>query len=654
MYIKFFRIQNFKSFEDVKVNFNEKINVFTGVNNAGKSTMLEAISLWQECYKKLIQRTNKANKALYIQEGDFMFDVQAGKNIAYTDIISVRSPRYEDIFYNLDRKKTIFLYAELIGDHGLQLEIGFWISSVERADYYKISLYNYAKFNYKLLNNRQFFKDPATAIHVLYAAPLANIAPQEERQHVYKIDYLKQSHTAYLAFRNRMEALFYRKGESGNPYDKFCNQLSTILLDNTGQIQFEFPNANSLDLHLKIKIGAEIPKDISLVGSGTLHIMEILLNIHEQKREFNIILLDEPDSYIHRQLQARLLSILNASEQTQIFITTHNETLIRDTPTNWIFHLEKQPIKEYYPIQRLPNKSPKGLLSSAKATVIQTLAGNGNGLDFITALESDVLFMVEGVNDALRIQKVLSMKNNDMRKFAYWVMGNVDTIFDQLEHYKNVFSEIKNDKTLWEKVVLVFDKDFLTDAQRERLIQNIKSKLKLKQIYIWQSYCFDSVLFSDMRHLTTLLQRYLSSVSATTDTSEVPKLLNDAMAELVTQKIEALKSEKLAAQIEGKIRGELNKRKAKFEKLGFQNVIESDYYLQKAIYGALNAAYNVHDLHKIMEKDDCEWVLKQVFNSYKVSFEMEGDRNKVTNFNDLLEMVNQSTIYSDWEFILKV
>jgi hypothetical protein len=167
-----------------------------------------------------------------------------------------------------------------------------------------------------------------------------------------------------------MEALYYRKGDIGNPYDTFCNQLSVILLDNTGQIQFEFPNPNSLDLHLKIQIGAEIPKDISLVGSGTLQIMEILLNVHEQKREFNIILLE--------------------------------------------------------------------------------------------------------------------------------------------------------------------------------------------------------------------------------------------------------------------------------------------YHLQKTIHDALYAACNIHDLHKIMEKEDCGFVLKAVFNAFEIPFEMEGDRNQVTNFNDLLEIISLSTIYNDWEFILKI
>ena len=55
-----------------------------------------------------------------------------------------------------------------------------------------------------------------------------------------------------------------------------------------------------------------------------------------------------------------------------------------------------------------------------------------------------------------------------------------------------------------------------------------------------------------------------------------------------------------------------------------------------------------------MDKEDCEIVLKQVFNLYGIPFEMEGDRNKGTNFNDLLEFVNLSTLYNDWDFILKV
>lgn len=646
MHISEFQIENFKSFEKIAIHFNEKTNIFTGVNNAGKSTVLEAISLWQECYAKLIQRAGISNNKLGINKGDFVFGIKAGVIVSYTDIISIRSPSYEDIFYNLDRKKTVKLSAKLTNE-AQNLEIGFIIASVDGANYYKITLANYSKFDYKLLNDASVIKNRETAIKVFYASPLANIAPQEERQHALKIQYFKQSHVAYLAFRNRIEALYQRRNESTSPYDTFCNQLSTILLDNNGQIKFEFPNSDSLNLKLLIKIGSEIPKDISLVGSGTLQIIEILLNIHEQKSELNIILLDEPDSHIHRRLQVNLLSILNASENTQIFITTHNEALIRDAQPNWIFHLEKQPVKIYFPIER-DKTAKKGLLSSANAPIIQTLGGYGTGLDFINALESDLVFMVEGVNDALRIQKILSLRNNGMRKFAYWVMGNVDTIFDQLNHYKNVFSEIKNNKSLWDKTVLVFDKDFLTDIQRERLLNQIENKMKLKKVYAWQSYNFDSTLFSNLNYLSLILQRVIRAKSLEIDTSDISDRLNVALTELVERKKNTI------PEIEDKVKGQLGKQKPKFDKLGFSKVIEEQYELGKNSEKELLKMCEVEDVHKIMDKDDCDAVLKQVFSVYGVDFAIEGNREMTINLNSLFEFITTSTIYDDWNFIFKI
>ena len=647
MYISEFQIENFKSLEKVTIHFNEKTNVFTGVNNAGKSTVLEAISLWQECYMKLIQRAGISNPRLGINKGDFVFGIKVGVSVSYTDIISIRSPSYEDIFYNLDKKKTIKLSAKLKTEEQ-SLEIGFIIASVDGANYYKITLANYNKFDYKTFNEGQVIKNPETATKIFYASPLANIAPQEERQHALKIQYFKQAHVGYLAFRNRIEALYQRRNEASSPYDTFCNQLSTILLDNNGQIKFEFPNSDNLNLKLLIKIGAEIPKDISLFGSGTLQIIEILLNMHEQKSELNILLLDEPDSYIHRRLQTNLLSVLNASDYTQIFITTHNEALIRDAQPNWIFHLEKQSVKEYYPIER-DRKAKKGLLSSANAPIIQTLGGRGTGLDFINALESDLVFMVEGVNDALRIQKILSLRNNNMRKFAYWVMGNVDTIFDQLEHYKNVFSEIKNDKSLWDKTVLIFDKDYLTDIQRERLLTQIESKMKLKKVYAWQAYCFDSTLFSNLNYLSLILQRLIRTKSPELDTSDISDKLHDALNELVEKK----KNE--GPKIEDAIKAQLGKQEPKFDKLKLGKIIEEGYVRQKTTQDYLNSVCSIDNIYKIMVKEDCDAVLKKVLNAYNINFEIEeGNLETTTNLNSLFELITTSTIYDDWNFVFRI
>ena len=61
---------------------------------------------------------------------------------------------------------------------------------------------------------------------------------------------------------------------------------------------------------------------------------------HEEKKEFNIILLDEPDSHIHHVLQKKLLDIFEKfSQKNQVFVTTHNEALIRAAKPEWVFNL---------------------------------------------------------------------------------------------------------------------------------------------------------------------------------------------------------------------------------------------------------------------------------------------------------------------------
>ena len=37
-------LRNFRSFENLNINFSKQLNVFVGINGAGKSTILNAIS----------------------------------------------------------------------------------------------------------------------------------------------------------------------------------------------------------------------------------------------------------------------------------------------------------------------------------------------------------------------------------------------------------------------------------------------------------------------------------------------------------------------------------------------------------------------------------------------------------------------------------
>ncbi|WP_313601905.1 AAA family ATPase [Comamonas jiangduensis] len=59
MYISEIEIKNFKAFDNIKINCNEKFNVIVGENNIGKSTIFEALILWKFAYDSLIKERNK-------------------------------------------------------------------------------------------------------------------------------------------------------------------------------------------------------------------------------------------------------------------------------------------------------------------------------------------------------------------------------------------------------------------------------------------------------------------------------------------------------------------------------------------------------------------------------------------------------------------
>ncbi|MEY2976888.1 MAG: hypothetical protein ACO31I_12625 [Prochlorotrichaceae cyanobacterium] len=73
-----------------------------------------------------------------------------------------------------------------------------------------------------------------------------------------------------------------------------------------------------------------------------------------------------------------------------------------------------------------------------------------------------------GVDDDQVLYHLLgkAVMGRNMKKYAFWVLGGVNHIFKKISDYKTVFQAIKNQKTLWEKSVLIFDKDFLTDYDR--------------------------------------------------------------------------------------------------------------------------------------------------------------------------------------------
>ena len=652
MKISKIQIKNFKSFQDVTVYLDPDFNVFTGVNNSGKTNLLEAIALWHECFNKLIRQAGKAYKELY-KKGDYILGHTTEKYFPYETIKTVRTSNIDDIFYQRDTTAPIELSINL-NKVDINLEIGFSIKTSGLN--YVIELLNYNQYNFRGFN--EFFENFSNPISASFASPVATIRTEERFVTRPQIIESIQKRESVEVVRNRLYNLYYDTTRNENLYNKFIRDLSYILFNGDKKIEF-FPKSDIQKdiksvIYYKIE-SRDIEKDISLLGSGTLQIIVILLNLYapEKTRDLNLILFDEPDSHIHRDIQKRLIdTVLRFSTNTQIFLTTHNETLIRQVPLHQLFHIENRPQYNYNALSRqelFVEPHFKGIYPSALNPIISSL-GNSNGLDFINAVEADKIIFVEGQDDAKAIYTLLQ-KNTigiNTKKYSFWVMGGVSEIFKDLPSYKKIFQLIRNQETLWSKAFLVFDRDFIEDDHRDKLIEALGSHVKIPT-YITPSYTFESILLMDLIKLSHLLKKWLEAKKddINVDRSALVQSLENHYLTIMQQKLESLDDKYIDETCHryANVREQLSKR----DFLNNQNPIkESDISLNTLFRRYLITINDNREFYKMANKNDVQAIINQVTKPYNIEFKIEQD------FISLLNLVDRSTWFEEWDFLTRL
>lgn len=116
MKIKSIHIQNFRSAKDLKIDFDENLNVLVGVNGAGKTTILETLTLGLSWLIKRIQRQNSSG--LIISDSDIRYDS------SFASIKITCSEKNEDYTWELVKfaeGKIIDKKSDLIGVSELAL-----------------------------------------------------------------------------------------------------------------------------------------------------------------------------------------------------------------------------------------------------------------------------------------------------------------------------------------------------------------------------------------------------------------------------------------------------------------------------------------------------------------------------------------------------
>jgi AAA15 family ATPase/GTPase len=445
MRIKSIELKDFKTYENIIINCDTSFNVIIGPNNIGKSTIIEGILLWEECLKLFIQGRN--NKKLYIGTKD--------RYLGFSSLFFLRISNDSDLFFSNKKSTSVCLNLE---NNNIIYSLKFNIGKPEsiKDSYFKVN-YKNSGLDFEKLSSFLEDKD-LTYNNIFYTyqtKPISQIVKNEpfynNGQILKKISLGKSNEL----IRNKILKSKTRNSQIVSEKFKYLETKLKNILETDFQIKWKNNNLTD-DEFVKISIKPNNTKevDLSLMGSGFLQILEIFSTIQfisNRMNCLNVILIDEPDSHIHSNLQVNLLNELLIEENIQVFIITHNENLIHSVTEKGSILFINEEIKKLGEV----NKSSKETFDFIKNQLSAKLLA----INKKPGIKNYVISEDENIQLVKSFFKIHGYKENETEYISYFGCDNIGSAVV----IGNYILKLNKDAN----ITIHRDRDYLTDEEIE-------------------------------------------------------------------------------------------------------------------------------------------------------------------------------------------
>ncbi|GAA2170256.1 ATP-dependent nuclease [Glycomyces lechevalierae] len=343
-------IKRFKQFTEENLKLREGVTIVAGGNNAGKSSLLQALAVWEFCKVAIV-----AEKGTTALTGTSLG--AQGLGIGDDEFSPINIPTLNHLWTNLRSSKN----PETDPD-GYTLSIGCtWRDDADAEKRLKFSL--------SLANDRLFVKlsdsnldeDDRTPT-IAYLPPFAGISAREERatgamrrrrigeglagavlrnllldmrlENVAKRDSLGKDKT-------RVPEKDLVKLRDEDPWEILQQTLrevfsAEILMAEFNEEYHSYIQANvdkgSVAGYKLTRFPKYKPHDLMVEGSGFLQWLSVYTLATSPSTD--ILLFDEPDAHLHAALQMQMverLAMLSGQFEKQVLLATHSTEIIRST-----------------------------------------------------------------------------------------------------------------------------------------------------------------------------------------------------------------------------------------------------------------------------------------------------------------------------------
>ena len=449
------QIKRYRSINDLTLSIDESYNITTicGQNNVGKTNVLRAISLF-------------FNKTQFI----FKEDVPEFKQMTLGATI------YPLITIQLKDIKKNIIYS-ITKDYN--------IKKIE-DDSTKQYTISGEKNNIKIEPNE--CEKLLESINVFYL-PSINVSFPET------INYLIDDKFLDIEFGNtRMKG---KKGEVKTALEIARNTLQEVLDDlttsidpifkefhNTWGIKFIVPKSINrfreiLNEEIEFVLTDDTKSEIKSKGAGLQRLGHILLNLRiieklTASKKNCILIIDEPDIYLHSRLQKKLNQRLKEiSEKTQIFITTHSPLFIDGYKMKNLFLLELSVTPTFSTRKKHSgNILDTKLIDLKKDDAIFLIKETLGIEDKDNLIIGKKNLIVEGEEDKRYITELSNLFDLPMCNII--ATGGVTNYIKFLDYYNSI-AEYDEDKP---KFILLYDNDEEGRLQYDKLNKKTYDKIE--------------------------------------------------------------------------------------------------------------------------------------------------------------------------------
>ena len=309
------RLINYRCFEDSEI-WLKKLTLFVGSNNAGKSTLTEALRIIGFAIRKFQNTTSYS---------------QAPRNLnlpAKTVGVNIKAEEHK-----IELKTVVHLYkedtyAEIIASFGKKIRIHVYLTS----EY----IFAVLEADGNIINKKtDALKLEGLSLHVM---PQLRLIHEEEQR-------LSQE-TVARGMETRLSSIHFR-----NEIYQYREQYFEVFKETAERT---WPGLRIQEIHHDINenkitlivFDSGYSAEIGMMGSGLQMWLQIVWFICHNAESSSVVL-DEPDVYMHPDLQRKILDIVR-NRFAQVIIATHSVEMISDVDADQIITIDKKSRKMGY------------------------------------------------------------------------------------------------------------------------------------------------------------------------------------------------------------------------------------------------------------------------------------------------------------------